>query len=397
MIDGPGSPKEGVAFVENGCRKPEAAVLHGFHCRSRDAAPDIEELSRRAGIDRCSAAPHHSRMSATEASHGNESQGDAVKPVAWWRVLWSDFPLVSFVACSLVICITATASLDPARPDFSFTFLFPLVVPVLVYSLRWRSSSQVERRVAVSVLCVAALFLSVNLTFVWRYPLSNAAIRTIFEAGGIAQALILGLHAFSRGRGVLAMFFAATLLYGVVLENGGILLGYFSEPGFRLYVGPLPAPVTTMLGWVSAFYMVTWAAWAIGDEVPAIGRRPALLALTATAAALLLDLHIDPFATASEFWIWNGILPRNVMGVPLLNFVAWTAAILPFSYLIFRRQHQFALTPVSLCTRRHISWVVAMTPVVLMAASLLFLAIMLVVEGSVHGPAFVILREALFR
>jgi len=68
-----------------------------------------------------------------------------------------------------------------------------------------------------------------------------------------------------------------------------------------------------MCGWVTVFYIITWVAWTVGREIAAIGQRPALMAVTATLAALLLDLQIDPLATAVGFWTWHPLLPRTLM------------------------------------------------------------------------------------
>ena len=59
----------------------------------------------------------------------------------------------------------------------------------------------------------------------------------------------------------LATFFGVTFVYGLMLENGGIVMRFFYEPSFRLYLGPLPAPLCTMLGWCVVFRFLGRAVW----------------------------------------------------------------------------------------------------------------------------------------
>ena len=298
---------------------------------------------------------------------------------------------------AVAIAFGEVANLEVPRPDLRFSCLFPLTVPIVVYGVRWGCASRAERWVSALVVGVSGLLLAAVFLLAPRSPIDNATLRAIYEVSAILNAALLGLHAAFRGRGFLALLFGPAALYGVLLENGGILLGYFSEVDYRLYLGPLPAPLATMCGWVTVFYIVTWVAWAIGREVPVVARQPLVLAGVATMAALFLDLQIDPLATAVGFWSWHAFLPRSFMDVPLLNFAAWACAVLPFAFALFWRQHRFGLSPDGVCARRHVLWLTAMVPAVLMVAALLFAVTMVVVDNGFHGPTWAVLRQTLMR
>jgi hypothetical protein len=144
-------------------------------------------------------------------------------------------------------------------------------------------------------------------------------------------------------------------------------------------------------------YMVIWTAWEVQALVPAVRRSAAASALVATVVGLLLDLHIDPVATAVGFWRWNDLLPGVVFGVPLVNFVAWGCAIFPFAYLVSWRQTVLNLRPEDLVRPPHRRWLLWRVPAMLGAAAGLFLLASAVTEGGFGGPTFVVLRVGLAR
>ena len=57
-----------------------------------------------------------------------------------------------------------------------------------------------------------------------------------------------------------AAFFGVALVYGFILENSGIVLGFFEEKGFHVYLGPLPAPLATTIGWCFILFCCVWTA-----------------------------------------------------------------------------------------------------------------------------------------
>lgn len=69
-------------------------------------------------------------------------------------------PLINFAVYAVCIAHAQVANLDPPRHDLLFTFVFPLVVPVVVYALRWPRANRLQRGVAVGVVLGTLLFCS---------------------------------------------------------------------------------------------------------------------------------------------------------------------------------------------------------------------------------------------
>lgn len=317
------------------------------------------------------------------------------EPRSFLRVLWADFPLVNFCLYAILMAHGEVANLIPARRDLFFSCVFPLTIPLVIYSLRWWRAHRTERAVALAVLLGTALMLVLVYLNPARRPMENERLRNVYEVSAIANTLILVLHAWTRDRRMFAMFLGPVALYGLLLENGGIILGYFSELDYRWYLGPLPAPLATMSGWITVYYLVISVTWNLRDLVPAVRRSAALSALFATVAALMLDLQIDPLATAVGFWSWHEMLATGPMGVPLLNFVAWVVAVLPFAWAFFARQTNLGLTPAQACGVEHRRWLWPRVGLALGAAAVLFCSAMAIIEGGFDGPTYGILHGTL--
>jgi len=320
---------------------------------------------------------------------------ESLKTYLW--LLWADAPIVNFAVCAALISYTDVINLHPPRQDLFFTFVFPLTVPIVIYSLRWRRTTPIEKTVALSVVVGALAFLAFAYFVLPPHPLDDGWLRTIYEISAIGNCAILGLHAWQRSRSTFFLFFGPAAAYGLLLENGGIILGYFRELDYYLYLSPLPAPVATMSGWITVFYIAISVAQELQDEIPVLGRTAVGSALVATSAALLLDLQIDPLATAVGFWQWSELLKGGPMGVPLLNFVAWGAAVLPFSFLVFRLEMSRSAIVPRLGMEEHRRWLLPRIPLVLVAAAALFFLTMSVIEGGFDGPTYDILRDALVK
>ena len=56
------------------------------------------------------------------------------------RQLWEDLPLLNYVLYAAAISHAEIVNLDPPRPEYAWSFVFPLAVPAVVYALRWRSA-----------------------------------------------------------------------------------------------------------------------------------------------------------------------------------------------------------------------------------------------------------------
>jgi hypothetical protein len=225
-----------------------------------------------------------------------------------------------------------------------------------------------------------------------RITVPTETLRVLFEYAQLATACLFALHAWLTG-GVRAAvtFFVVGLLYGVVLENTGILLGFFSEPYYRHYIPGLPAPVATMVGWSFGIYCCIWIAWRLRADLAWFQRSSFRAALLATAAAIALDVQLDPFASQSGlFWEWNSLLPSWFLSVPFTNYAAWVGAFLPFAWAYFALEDRADLTE----GRRN--WrLLACVPGLAVAGGLLWLASMTVYEGGVSGPTYRILRAFL--
>lgn len=85
------------------------------------------------------------------------------------------------------------------------------------------------------------------------------------------------------------------------------------------------------------------------------------------------------------------------MGVPLLNFVAWGAAVLPFAWALFARQNAFGLSPVELSAPVHRRWMWPRIFVVLAVAAVLFCGTMAIIDGGFDGPTYGILSTTLVK
>jgi len=193
---------------------------------------------------------------------------------------------------------TECLSLSPPREDLYWTFVLPLAVPATLYVFRWRQADRLEHLLGMVVLLGSLSALALIFFAIKPNPIAVSQLRLLYEDSSLANTALMGLHAWRRSGRLAALFFAPAAAYGALLENGGILLRYFTEMDDRLYLGPFPAPLATMAGWITVFYMVMSATWEFQRCVPQLARSAFGSALVATACALCLDLQLDPLATA---------------------------------------------------------------------------------------------------
>ena len=310
-------------------------------------------------------------------------------------VLWRDLPLLNLSAYAIGIGHAEFSNLIPSRPELVLTALFPMLVPWGFFALRFRKADLPSRILAGGLSLGVPLLLCLNVSLGLRYPLDNETLRNIYEFCAILNTVVLMIHAHKTIPGSLALFLGPCLLYGLLLENGGIFLGYFSELNYHLYLGPLPAPIATVSGWVTIFYLVIWCGWELRVHFPSLAKWPLISAFLVTLVALCFDLQVDPLASAVGLWRWHPSLARAWLEVPTLNYVAWTAAVLPFSWLFFLREKSASLLPQEMIGRDHREWLLRRVPLSLGMASALFLGLMAILEGGTHGPTFMILLDAL--
>lgn len=277
------------------------------------------------------------------------------------------------------------------RYQFALTVFFPLAWIAVFLWLRWKHS----RRLAdgwrgLSVYTIMLLALPVLIALFHRpHPLDHDQLTALFE---YSQFFWVGLFlvqiGWTRGIHGLVLFFGVTFVYGLVLENTGIIMHFFFEPSFRYYLGPLPAPLCTMLGWCVVFYVTVAIVQQLAQWVPWLQKGAGRRAFAATALALCMDAQLDPLASMSGvFWRWNELLPPAFLGVPLINFAAWFGAFLPYTWLMFRVTDRTEWKP------REQNWeLFVRIALAAVLGGILCFGIMAIWEGGLDGPTFQILE-----
>jgi len=150
------------------------------------------------------------------------------------RVIWRDAPILYGPMAAAVIAHAEMVHLDPPRPDLLITFLFPLIAPLALVALRRGVSHRSVRVVEVAAVCLALALALLAATIAPRAPRSDAWLRRVYEIGTLGVCVLLLVHAWTHDRRLVASLLGPAALYGAALENGGILLGYFSEMNYRL-------------------------------------------------------------------------------------------------------------------------------------------------------------------
>lgn len=295
--------------------------------------------------------------------------------------LWRDLPVWFLAYLAWTTFHLELKNLDPPRPEFAWTAAFPLTWVAL--GLWWARGERTWPRLLKIALGVCAPLFALALAPV--RPMSNAAILPWFECSTLTWVAVLSIHCWrTRSRGEFARLFGVGMLYGLILENGGIAMGFFSEPGYRLHVPGMPGPLATGLGWMSAFYAAYHFAHAIAPR-----KTVGALALLATAVTLSLDLQLDPAATAAAWWIWHPDLEPGFHNVPWVNYTAWFSAMLPYFLLLFWIQARPWTEK-----RKTLTLLVGLGPL-LLAELVIVMALSAAVTGGVESPTMQIFYDAL--
>jgi hypothetical protein len=312
-----------------------------------------------------------------------------------WRTfaeIRDDFPAWFVLCVSAGHVLSAIALLQPARPVTAVTFAFPLCWFAAYYGAG-RDDGFVPRDwTAVGALVLGAVALTLLLWLPLRmfWGASNlAGLRLGYEVLAVGWAGLLALHCRSdRGWPGVALFFGVGAIYGFVLENSGITLGFFSEAGYRFYVPLSRTPISSVAGWCTIFYPSVVIAERLVARFPGLARRFIWPALLVTAIALSSDLHFDHLATALGMWRWNDRLPTFFLGVPLVNFTSWTSAVFAFAAAYF------SLQPLAWSAARKTAAALLAVPIMLGVAGILNMLLLILLEGF-SGPSWAILRDAL--
>ncbi|MFC1736950.1 carotenoid biosynthesis protein [Candidatus Hydrogenedentota bacterium] len=267
----------------------------------------------------------------------------------------------------------ALKNLPEPRPAFALTAVFPLAV-LVIDRIRWyrrRNPDEDYSRYAMRLSAVMISALAIIL-FLPRRPLEFDTLRKIGEISGLAGSALFIFHArLLHGKAGVAKFFGVGLLYGMIIENGGIWMGFFSEEGYMVYIPFLPAPLCNVLGWSIVYYMFNHF---IDDS--SISRKPLAAALVASVAMVAVDLQLDPIATRIGAWVWHDDLPELFLGVPLINFVAWFSAVFPFALFHFSLENKGDLYSSSRNRK-----LLVRIPVALVAALGIVLGLTIIFEG----------------
>ncbi len=249
------------------------------------------------------------------------------------KFLWNNFPVLFIWFVGLSVLNNALHHIDPPLLSVRTLSLLPLAASL---TLLWfacrkeRGGKGTARMYFPWAAGMTAIYLTPFLHGL-SLPLDAKTQRLLYELSALCQFAILLLH----GRTWLFRWdwvwvFAVTLLFGVILENGGIVLGVFSEPGFLLYVPGLPAPLATALGWVNVLYCAFFAIEKLLPPMPAAAKGVACALI-----GLSLDIPFDPVATRLGWWAWDPSLSMKLWDVPAVNFIAWFWALFPYGAVYY--------------------------------------------------------------
>ncbi len=245
----------------------------------------------------------------------------------WFHSLWRELPLWIFPCLILSLLYIELAVIDPSRFDLALSGLAPLFWFLVMLFVRSRRFPSPARSVGGNLLRLLIISLVIVVPYLFPPVTKNpGTVRILLELNLLLSVPILALHCLKRrSAGELLSIFGVGFLYGMVLENSGIAMGFFREPGYLVYLPRLPAPLCTMGGWITSFYVAVWAAESIAPKF-----SWPLKTLLATAIVLSLDMQIDPAAVVFQWWLWPESFSHRFLGVPLINFIAWVSAVIPF-------------------------------------------------------------------
>jgi len=250
------------------------------------------------------------------------------------KATWRHLPLGVVMYSAFSLLHMECRSLQETGAGLVYTIVFPLFCIWLVLSRAWMEAGQspvgAGLRAALFCLCAPLLVLLIpGLTCLQ----SRDTLKLVYEVPAALVLLALALHCLvQKGRWMFVLFFGACALYGIALESGGILMGFFQEEGYRVYLRPfLPGPLFVALGWSTVFYCTVYCTERITSKNTPVWARTVVAAMI----ALCFDLQLDPFATRCGWWQWNAALPAWHHEVPLINYISWICALLPFAWHYF--------------------------------------------------------------
>lgn len=288
------------------------------------------------------------------------------------------------------------APLGLHRGYFTLSTFFQLFIFLVYMGMRIKRSGRSHNKFVSGFLLVVLSFGLPAVILIGHkpFPMEPGFLKRLIEIQSYILVAVFAVQILcKRDSWNLLTFFGVTLIYGLMLENTGIIMGYYFEPGYLVYLGPLPAPLSNMAGWSMVFYVMFSITERLTEWWPWLHARAWARAVLTTFLALCLDVQIDPLASLSGFlWRWDPSLDTAFLGVPILNFAAWTGAVLPFSWILYRIFDRTDMTP----GRK--SWELFLRlPLASVLGGIICFGIMAIVEGGFNGPTYQILDRFLER
>ncbi len=163
-----------------------------------------------------------------------------------------------------------------------------------------------------------------------------------FEYSNLIWVAIFFVHClYYRGKWDTLKIFLIGMLYGLFLENSGVIFvppisaGFFYEQNYHFYLFEFfgvgirisQVPFATHLGWCNIFYISLTFWEKIAEAFPKIRKNIVLGGTIMAASGLLLDLQLDIVASQFYWWVWNTAYKPLWFGVPLNNYIAWFTAV----------------------------------------------------------------------
>lgn len=255
--------------------------------------------------------------------------------------IWQNIPIFLIWFTGLSMMDTALHRVVPPLTFVSWLALVPLFTSLilLAFALRNHQNGFRLKRYLLWVSALAGMY-AITMSLRTTAPLPMDTHRLLYETSAIFEFIIIALHARTWLKGWSWLWvFGFTLFFGMILENGGIIMGFFREGGYLLYLPGLPAPIATMIGWVNILYCGFFSVEKLLPEL-----RPMLRGLVCTGIALSMDIPFDPVATRLSWWVWNDALTMSIRGVPIVNYVAWFWALFPYAWCYFALRDKKGLT-----------------------------------------------------
>lgn len=272
------------------------------------------------------------------------------------RFIWKNLPVFLIWLIGLSVLNNALHHIVPPMDEILWLTIFPLTASLILLFLAMVKDHGVMKRYLVWALIMITLYF-IPLLHSISMPIELDKQRTLYEMSAFVQFSLIVLHARTwLKKWDWAWVFGITLIFGFILENGGIIIGFFSEPEYRLYLPGLSSPVATAIGWVNVLYC---AFFAVEKLLPKL--HPITRGLVCALIGLCLDIPFDPIATRLSWWVWNPGLDASIWGVPMINFIVWFWAIFPYAacYYWFRARRDMG-------EGKKIGWFIGVIPLILL-------------------------------